>query len=88
MNVPWASVIALTNNAATNDDTLSFCNANNLSCSSPPISFHSVPGVARAETRVARFRVPKSTGIVDFEYSTILDGGADKCVFEMKWKSG
>ena len=53
LNVAWASVIALTNYATTNDDTLSFCNANNLSRSSPPISFQSVPGVARAETRVA-----------------------------------
>ena len=87
LNVPRASIIAFSNNSATNDNSLSFRDTNNLSRSSPPIPFRREPGVAHSEAGMARLRVTESTRIVDFENSAILNGCADECMFEMEWES-
>lgn len=87
LNVLWTSIVAFSNDAATDDNPFSFCGANDLSRSGPPVPFCRESGVAHSEARMARFRVTESTRIVDFENSAILDGCADECMFEMKWES-
>jgi len=88
LDIPRASVIALSDDPTTDDDSFSFCDADDLSGSSPPISFGGESGVGHAKTGMARFGVSQSARVVDFKGSAILDGRADKRVFKMEWESG
>lgn len=87
LDVSWTSIVAFSDDPATDDDSFAFCNTNNLSCSGPPVSFRREPGIGHSEAHMTRLRVSESASVVNFKNRTILDGSTNESMFEMEWES-